>query len=113
MKSTLRKLFSIVLSLLLIVSTVCSTALISVAAGDFTIENGVLTKYTGTAANVIIPDGVTSIRYSVFENCTSLTSVTIPESMTTIGCYAFRGCTSLTGIIIPSNVSLIRLCQPK
>ena len=30
-------------------------------ADGFEIENGVLTRYTGTAAEVVIPDGVTSI----------------------------------------------------
>ncbi len=33
---------------------------------DFVIENGVLKKYTGTSADVIIPDGVTEIGDSAF-----------------------------------------------
>lgn len=35
--------------------------------------------------------GVTSIGYSAFDNCPSLTSVTIPNSVTSIGSCAFAG----------------------
>ena len=45
-----------------------------------------------------IPDGVTTIGYPAFSNCTSLSSVTIPDSVTTIGNYAFEGCTSLATV---------------
>ena len=54
-----------------------------------------------------IPNGVTSIGYSAFIVCTSLTSVTIPDSVTEIGGCAFRGCTSLTSITIPDSVTSI------
>ena len=54
-----------------------------------------------------IPNGVTSIGYSAFIVCTSLTSVTIPDSVTSIGYYAFYGCTSLTSITIPNSVTSI------
>jgi hypothetical protein len=45
--------------------------------------------------NTIIPNGVTSIAPSAFENCSGLSSITIPESVTKIGEYAFRGCSGL------------------
>lgn len=45
-----------------------------------------------------IPDGVTTIGYPAFSNCTSLSSVTIPDSVATIGNYAFEGCTSLATV---------------
>ncbi len=45
---------------------------------------------------VTIPNSVTTIGYSAFKYCTSLTSITIPDSVTSIGDYAFSGCTSLT-----------------
>ena len=72
------------------------------------IENGVLRGYTGAGRKVVIPDGVTSIKGSVFRDCTSLTSITIPDSVTSIGYTAFHGCKSLTSITIPDSVNWIR-----
>ena len=58
---------------------------------DFIIENGILKKYTGTAANVIIPDGVVGIDCQVFRRCKKMMSVSIPTSVKTIGEDAFAG----------------------
>ena len=44
----------------------------------------------------MIPEGVTTIGYAAFLNCSSLTSIEIPEGVTSIGGYAFSGCSSLT-----------------
>jgi len=54
-----------------------------------------------------IPDGVTTIGNSAFENCYSLTGVTIPASVETIGNGAFNFCESLNGLVIPSGVTII------
>ena len=56
---------------------------------------------------ITIPDGVTSIGSSAFQNCSSLTSITIPDSVTSIGSSAFYGCRSLTSITIPDSVTSI------
>ncbi|MDD6021937.1 MAG: leucine-rich repeat protein [Oscillospiraceae bacterium] len=56
---------------------------------------------------VIISDGVTSIGYGAFWDCTSLTSITIPDSVTSIDGGAFSGCSSLTSITIPDSVTSI------
>ena len=57
--------------------------------------------------SVTIPDSVTSIGYKAFDDCTSLTSVTIPDSVTSIGDSAFSGCTSLTSVTLPDSVTSI------
>ena len=55
---------------------------------------------------LIIPNGVTSIRNYAFLNCTSLTSVTIGDSVTSIGSSAFYGCNRLLEIVNNSNLEL-------
>ena len=57
--------------------------------------------------NTVIPNSVTSIGYSAFRECTSLTSITISDSVTSIGAYAFHSCSGLTNIDIPSGVTSI------
>ena len=66
---------------------------------DFTIEDGVLTAYTGSATNVAIPEGVKVIgngSSSVFGS--KVESVTIPASVTEIANNAFYTCTGLTSV---------------
>ncbi|MDE6281809.1 MAG: leucine-rich repeat domain-containing protein, partial [Oscillospiraceae bacterium] len=77
------------------------------SSGEFTIKDGVLTKYNGSGGNVIIPDGVTEIGLGAFSHCTGLTSLDIPNSATEIGAYAFNGCASLTSLDIPNSVTVI------
>ena len=69
------------------------------AASDFTIEDGVLTAYTGSDTNVAIPEGVTVIgngSSSIFGR--NVESVTIPASVTEIADKAFDTCTGLTSV---------------
>ena len=74
---------------------------------NFEIRNGVLEKYRGAEAHVVIPAGVTSIGDEAFSFCRSLTSVTIPDSVTSIGGSAFYKCDSLTSVTIPGSVRSI------
>ena len=57
--------------------------------------------------SLVIPDSVTNIGGSAFEDCKSLKSLVIPDSVTSIGHSAFSGCCSLGSIIIPDSVASI------
>lgn len=72
--------------------------------GSSCVISGVKDK---SATEYIIPDYVTEIGNSAFENCNSLVSVTIPDGVTSIGYYAFKGCSGLTSITIPDGVTSI------
>ena len=74
---------------------------------EFTIENGVLKKYSGKSDEVVIPAGVTEIGSETFAGCSGLTSVTIPAGVTSIGDRAFWGCSGLTSVTIPAGVTCI------
>jgi hypothetical protein len=104
---------------------------------DFIIEDGKLIKYKGTAKNIVIPFGVTEIRFSAFHKeeplsgngliesviipcsvtkiddgtfyaCHQLKNVTLPNNINTIGFEFFSFCSSLTEIVIPESVTEIR-----
>ena len=61
----------------------------------------------GKKGDVTIPETVTSIYESAFEDCENMTSVKIPNSVTSINPYAFSSCTLLTSIKIPESVTSI------
>ena len=132
MKKT-RKIISLLLSLLMIITSVPLMAAESFAAntvkrgwtGDctWTLDGTVLTisgngkmgkyymdKYPSwglSITKVVIENGVTNIGDMAFTDCKSLTSITIPDSVTSIGYSAFYGCTSLISITIPDSVTSI------
>lgn len=66
---------------------------------DFVIRNGVLTAYRGQAAEVVIPESVTSISSLAFYNNTTIKSVTIPSTVTMIDKYAFFRCSALKFVV--------------
>jgi len=76
-------------------------------------KSAIITKYSGNAATVHIPEQiqglpVTAIADLAFLYCSRLTSIIIPSSVTTIGSGAFSGCYNLTNVTIPSSVTTIR-----
>lgn len=68
---------------------------------------GVEAFYDCSFTSVTIPDGVTIIKYSAFQNCTDLTEVTFGNSITTIEYSAFYYCLSLKQVTIPKSVTNI------
>ena len=65
-------------------------------------------KWTKSQINkVIINEGITSIRYDAFADCTRLTEVILPATMWEIGTRAFKNCVALTKINLPQNGILI------
>ena len=133
MKNT-KKIISLLLSVLMIITSVPLMAVESFAAvpvksgttgectwtldsdGVLTISgNGKMKDYSfnerkpwGTSiTKVVIENGVTSIGNWAFENCFSLTSITILDGVRYIGNCAFLCCTSLTSVTIPDGVTSI------
>jgi len=59
---------------------------------------GMPSPYKSMITEVTIPNSITRIEGSAFQNCKNLTSITIPDSVTYIGPRAFLGCTNLTSV---------------
>ena len=112
MKNT-KKIISLLLSVLMIITSIPLMAVNSFAANsDFVINNynGTVTvqKYTGSASYVSIPSGVTDISEFAFSGCNTVETVYIPQSVAKIGfarlvSNAFSGCLSLKEIIVADD----------
>ena len=57
---------------------------------------------------VDIPEGVSRIGVSAFNNCVALSDFDIPDSLSVIDDYVFNGCASLKSIVIPADVDSIK-----
>ena len=66
-------------------------------------SKGVLTKYTGTDSEVILPDNVTKINSRAFENNTSVEKIIVNESCTNIANSAISNCQNLKEVVINSK----------
>ena len=75
----------------------------SEAMTDYEYDNLPWAQVSSDILSVSLPDGLTSIGSSAFENCSALTSITIPNSVTSIGDDAFYNCSSLTSIVVESG----------
>ena len=61
--------------------------------------------YRETIAEIVLPEGLTSIGGYAFYGCKYVAGVTIPERVTGIGEYAFSRCSGLTSVMIPEGVT--------
>lgn len=73
----------------------------------YEIKDGGIKGTNKKLTRIEIPDGVTSIDDSAFEDYKSLTEVIVPASVRYIGNSAFSGCVKLAKINIPEGVSHI------
>lgn len=94
----------------------------------FRLKHGELTAYMGRKKEVVIPEGIRSLRpdvfsrsgarkivlpvgvyrtgIAIFSGCTSLQEVVLPMGLRDIGAFSFRGC-SIRSIDIPDTVEHI------
>ena len=64
--------------------------------------------YTPDAdGHAVVPDGVTSIGNSAFQQCDSLVSIALPEGLTSIGNYSFGTAISLASVSFPASLTHI------
>lgn len=71
------------------------------------IRDGVLYRFSGKAASVTIPWGVTRIENHAFHECTTLVEMKLPDGLKSIGRGAFFGCKGLKTVNIPDGVVTI------
>ncbi len=64
-------------------------------------------KDCASITSVVLPDTVTEIGYNAFSGCENLKSVSLGNGVKTIGYNAFSGCTALKTITIPKSVTAI------
>ena len=77
------------------------------AENDFQIEDDVLVAYFGKGGEVTVPEDVTEIGSSAFQNNKEITKVTLPSNLTKVDYNAFKGCTALESVIFSENLETI------
>ena len=123
----MKKVLSIVLSLVMVLAALPMTAIESSATDYYTsqdgewvyyldpdngyaiIYNNANKAYLGTDANVTVPsviDGhtVVSLGQYSFKACTTLESIVIPSTVETIANHVFYDCTNLASVTINGNI---------
>ncbi len=70
-------------------------------------DKGELTAYNGTETDIVVPEGVITIKERVFREKTDITSVQLPSTLETIGSYAFENCSGLVSVSFPQGLKTI------
>ena len=66
---------------------------------EFVIVNNQLLKYNGTSKNIIVPEGVKSINFQVFNENPIIEKVILPTSLEELSVAAFGDCVNLKEVI--------------
>lgn len=74
---------------------------------DFEISNGILLRYVGNKAHVVIPEGVEKLSNSVFWNCFTMEKIIIPNTVSSLGGDTFYNCENLSDLTIPEKVVIM------
>ncbi|MBP5282459.1 MAG: leucine-rich repeat protein [Lachnospiraceae bacterium] len=74
---------------------------------QYKIEDGILTAYLGTDAEVHVPEEVHTIGEGAFKGMAWITKVVLPPTIKKIGAFAFKGCRQMREIIIPEGLTEI------
>ncbi|MBR6513772.1 MAG: leucine-rich repeat protein [Clostridia bacterium] len=78
--------------------------------GSFvTFADDILLSYTGSDAEVTVPDGIRFVGAEAFLENAALTKVTLPEGVQSIGTAAFKLCENVTEYNIPSTT--LKVCD--
>ena len=73
----------------------------------FESKDSVLLRYKGCEEFVIVPDGVTEIGRTAFQNNKTMKHISLPDTVAVIGFQAFAGCDCLEEADIPASVRVI------
>ena len=127
----MKKVLSIILSLVLVLVAMPMTAIESSAVDYYTSPDGEWTYYVdgngdaviysgststsaylGTDANVVVPStidnhNVVSLGQYTFNGNTNLQSIVLPNTLATISNHVFRNCTNLTSVTFGNSVGII------
>ncbi|OQB23549.1 MAG: hypothetical protein BWY11_01740 [Firmicutes bacterium ADurb.Bin182] len=58
-------------------------------------------------ADIKLPESMTAIGDTAFQDCDALTSYTVPDGVTNIGSRVFANCNALTSLTLPNSVTTI------
>ncbi len=82
----------------------------SLDLSQFTTVGNTLISGCSSLKSIVLPDYMTVLSDSYFEDCASLESCILPDKLTKIGNNAFRGCVSLKKIDFPESLTSIMSC---
>lgn len=77
----------------------------STPSSDFIIQDGMLLSYTGTASEVVVPEGVTSIAALAFEGNKNMETLRLSATVESVNKDALADCISLNQVVLSKDLS--------